>query len=188
MEDAGALKRRIFHHFMDVARRCGADILDGKAGVGWRSLPVLAGQPAGVWAAEERARRGPASAWPTTAGRRSGPTCSASTARSASTSKQLYGQTETCAYVCLQPTARSAGFGRQAGPFVEVKIADNGEVLVRGRASQGLQAPPTRPPSRSTPTAASDRRRRLFDADGHLKIIDRAKDVGKLADGTMFAP
>ena len=27
-----------------------------------------------------------------------------------------------------------------------------------------------------------------FDADGHLKIIDRAKDVGKLADGAMFAP
>jgi long-chain acyl-CoA synthetase len=28
----------------------------------------------------------------------------------------------------------------------------------------------------------------FFDEDGHLKIIDRAKDVGKLADGTVFAP
>jgi long-chain acyl-CoA synthetase len=28
----------------------------------------------------------------------------------------------------------------------------------------------------------------FFDEDGHLKIIDRAKDVGKMADGTMFAP
>ena len=28
----------------------------------------------------------------------------------------------------------------------------------------------------------------FFDADGHLKIIDRAKDVGKLANGAVFAP
>jgi long-chain acyl-CoA synthetase len=28
----------------------------------------------------------------------------------------------------------------------------------------------------------------FFDSDGHLKIIDRAKDVGKLATGAMFAP
>jgi long-chain acyl-CoA synthetase len=30
MEDAGALKRGMFHYFMSVAKRCGADILDGK--------------------------------------------------------------------------------------------------------------------------------------------------------------
>ena len=30
MEDAGAIKRALFHHFMGVARRCGAEILDGK--------------------------------------------------------------------------------------------------------------------------------------------------------------
>jgi long-chain acyl-CoA synthetase len=28
----------------------------------------------------------------------------------------------------------------------------------------------------------------FLDAQGHLKIIDRAKDVGRLADGSMFAP
>ncbi len=28
----------------------------------------------------------------------------------------------------------------------------------------------------------------FFDQDGHLKIIDRAKDVGKLASGSVFAP
>jgi len=28
----------------------------------------------------------------------------------------------------------------------------------------------------------------FFDEDGHLKIIDRAKDVGKLNDGSIFAP
>ena len=33
MEDAGAIKRKLFHYFMDVARRCGAEILDGKPGV-----------------------------------------------------------------------------------------------------------------------------------------------------------
>ena len=33
MEDAGAIKRRAFHYFMDVARRCGAEVLDEKPGI-----------------------------------------------------------------------------------------------------------------------------------------------------------
>ena len=72
--------------------------------------------------------------------------------------KQLYGSTETCAYVCLQPDGgvRFDTVGMPA-PSVEVKIADNGEVLVRGpMLLQGvLQAARTRPPRRSTPTATS---------------------------------
>ncbi len=47
--------------------------------------------------------------------------------------KQFYGQTETCAYVCLQPDGQvkfdSVG---PAAPGMEIRIADNGEVLVRG--------------------------------------------------------
>jgi long-chain acyl-CoA synthetase len=71
--------------------------------------------------------------------------------------KQLYGQTETCAYVCLQPDGQikldSVG---PPAPGVEVKIADNGEILVRARCcSRPTTSARTPPPSRSTPRATS---------------------------------
>ncbi|MBI5786130.1 MAG: AMP-binding protein, partial [Rhodocyclales bacterium] len=105
--------------------------------------------------------------------------------------KQLYGQTETCAYVCLQPDGQikfdSVG---KAAPQVEVKIADSGEILVRGPMvmKEYYQRPDA--------TAEAIDAERFFhtgdagfiDGDGHIKIIDRAKDVGKLAGGAMFAP
>ena len=105
--------------------------------------------------------------------------------------KQLYGQTETCAYVCLQPDGqvKSDTVGAPA-PGVEIKIADNGEVLVKG--AMLLKEYYKRPDA----TAESINAEGYFmtgdagflDEDGHLKIIDRAKDVGKLSNGAMFAP
>jgi long-chain acyl-CoA synthetase len=105
--------------------------------------------------------------------------------------KQLYGQTETCAYVCLQPDGKikldSVG---PPAPGVEIKIADNGEILVKG--PMVLKEYYKRPDA----TAESINAEGYFmtgdagflDEDGHLKIIDRAKDVGKLNNGAMFAP
>ena len=105
--------------------------------------------------------------------------------------KQLYGSTETCAYCCLQPdgAVKLDTVGVPA-PGVEVKIGDNGEVLVRG--AMLLKEYYKRPDATAE---AIDRDGYFhtgdagyFDDDGHLKIIDRAKDVGALASGAMFAP
>ncbi|HMV19422.1 MAG TPA: AMP-binding protein, partial [Rhodocyclaceae bacterium] len=105
--------------------------------------------------------------------------------------KQLYGQTETCAYVCLQPDGQIKldSVGTPA-PDVEVKLADNGEILVRGPML--LKAYYRRPEATAESLNAEGYFMTgdagFFDEDGHLKIIDRAKDVGKLTGGGMFAP
>ena len=106
--------------------------------------------------------------------------------------KQLYGSTETCAYVCLQPDGQikldTVGLpapGRRGQDRRQRRSA--GEE--RGHAQGVLQAPRRHRRGRSMPHGyfhTGDAG--FFDADGHLKIIDRAKDVGKLADGTVFAP
>ena len=105
--------------------------------------------------------------------------------------KQLYGSTETCAYVCLQPDGKikfdSVGM---PAPGVEVKLAANGEVLVRSHAM--LTGYYKRPDATAevmdeqgyfhTGDAG------IFDQDGHLKIIDRAADVGKMTRVTSSRP
>ncbi|HNW65401.1 MAG TPA: AMP-binding protein [Piscinibacter sp.] len=190
MEDAGSLKRKIFHHFMDVARRCGADILDGKPVSGgdrfqyWLGNLLVYGPLKNVLGMS-RIRVA------YTAGAAIGPDLFRFYRSIGINLKQLYGQTETCAYVCLQPDGQIKldSVGKPA-PFVEVKLADNGEILVKGPML--LKAYYKRPDATAESINADGYFMTgdagFFDADGHLKIIDRAKDVGKMADGTMFAP
>lgn len=105
--------------------------------------------------------------------------------------KQLYGMTETCVTVCMQASGdvKLDTVGRpMAG--VEVKIGDSGEVLVR---SPGLMLHYYKRPDATAEAIDANGYFQtgdagFFDADGHLKIIDRAKDVGKMARGDMFAP
>ena len=190
MEDAGSLKRKIFHHFMDVARRCGADILDGKPVSGgdrfqyWLGNLLVYGPLKNVLGMS-RIRVA------YTAGAAIGPDLFRFYRSIGINLKQLYGQTETCAYVCLQPDGeiKLDSVGKPA-PFVEVKLADNGEILVKGPML--LKAYYKRPDATAESINADGYFMTgdagFFDADGHLKIIDRAKDVGKLANGAMFAP
>ncbi|WP_454457287.1 AMP-dependent synthetase/ligase [Thauera phenylacetica] len=190
MEDAGSLKRKIFHHFMDVARRCGADILDGKPVSGgdrfqyWLGNLLVYGPLKNVLGMS-RIRVA------YTAGAAIGPDLFRFYRSIGINLKQLYGQTETCAYVCLQPDGeiKLDSVGKPA-PFVEVKLADNGEILVKGPML--LKAYYKRPDATAESINADGYFMTgdagFFDEDGHLKIIDRAKDVGKMADGTMFAP
>ena len=105
--------------------------------------------------------------------------------------KQLYGSTETAVFVCMQPDhevhADTVGIPCRD---VEIKLADNGEILVR---SPGLLKEYYRNPQATAEVKTADGWYRtgdagFVDAQGHLKIIDRAKDVGRLADGAMFAP
>jgi long-chain acyl-CoA synthetase len=190
MEDASAIKRGAFHHFMAVARRCGTEILDGKAAsladrVQYALGDILIYGPLRNVLGMSRIRVA------YTAGAAIGPDLFRFYRSIGVNLKQLYGSTETCAYVCLQPDGeiRFDCVGKPA-PGVEVKIADNGEVLVRGPML--LKEYYKRPDA----TAESIDHEGYFhtgDAgviadDGQLKIIDRAKDVGRLSGGAMFAP
>ncbi|MCK0507178.1 AMP-dependent synthetase/ligase [Aromatoleum anaerobium] len=190
MEDAGAVKRKLFHHFMDVARRCGADILDGKpVSVGDRVQYALGNflvyGPLKNVLGMSRIRVA------YTAGAAIGPDLFRFYRSIGVNLKQLYGQTETCAYVCLQPDGQIKldSVGKPA-PFVEVKLDDKGEILVKGPML--LKAYYKRPDATAESINADGYFMTgdagFFDEDGHLKIIDRAKDVGKLNDGSMFAP
>src|SRR5690606_2790856 len=105
--------------------------------------------------------------------------------------KQLYGSTETSVFVCVQPDGQVRD--DTVGPpvsGVEIRVADNGEILVR---SPGLFKEYYRNPQATQEARDADGwfhtgDAGYLDADGQLKIIDRAKDVGKLADGSLFAP
>jgi long-chain acyl-CoA synthetase len=190
MEDASKIKQKLFHHFMAVAKRCGAPILDGKPVSGadrlqyWLGNLVIYGPLRNVLGMN-RIRVA------YTAGAAIGPELFSFYRSIGINLKQLYGQTETCAYVCLQPDGHvKADTVGAPAPGVEIKIADNGEVLVKGPML--LKGYYKRPDA----TAESINADGYFltgdagflDADGQLKIIDRAKDVGKLSNGGMFAP
>jgi long-chain acyl-CoA synthetase len=109
--------------------------------------------------------------------------------------KQLYGSTETAVFVCLQPDheARADTVGVPI-EGVEIKLSSTGEVLVR---SKGLLREYYKNPAATAEVLTSEGWYHtgdagFVDAGGHLKIIDRAKDVGRLMggafDNAMFAP
>ncbi|MBI4985901.1 MAG: AMP-binding protein [Rhodocyclales bacterium] len=190
MEDAGAIKRGMFHYFMDVAKRCGAEILDGK--------PVSASDRL-LYALGNLLVYGPLRnvlgmtrirvAY--TAGAAIGPDLCRFYRSIGINLKQLYGQTETCAYVGLQPDReiKFDSVGKPA-PGVEIKIADNGEILVKGPMllTEYYKRPDATAESINADGYFMTGDAGFLDHDGHLKIIDRAKDVGKLSGGAMFAP
>ncbi|NBU44699.1 MAG: long-chain fatty acid--CoA ligase, partial [Betaproteobacteria bacterium] len=109
--------------------------------------------------------------------------------------KQLYGSTETAVFVCLQPDheARADTVGVPC-KGVEIKLADNGEILVK---SPGLLKEYYKNPQATAEVLTADgwyhtSDAGFLDSHGHLKIIDRVKDVGRIKggvnDGAMFAP
>ena len=190
MEDASHIKQRLYNAFMKVALRCGSDILNSQAVSGKDRLLYALGNvfvygPLKNTLGMSRIRVA------YTAGAAIGPDLFRFYRSIGINLKQLYGSTETCAYVCLQPDGEikfdSVG---KAAPGVEVKIADNGEVLVRG--TMVLKEYYKRPDATAESIDSAGYFRTgdagVFDSDGHLKIIDRAKDVGHLLSGEMFAP
>jgi len=190
MEDAGALKRRMFHHFMSVARRCGSAILDGKDVSTGDRLQYALGRvlvygPLKNVLGLSRVRVA------YTAGAAIGPDLFRFYRSIGVNLKQLYGSTETCAYVCLQPDGNikfdSVGL---PAPGVEVKLAANGEVLVKSPATMDgyFKRPDATAEVIDTEGYFHTGDAGMFDRDGHLKIIDRAADVGKMDCGAIFAP
>ena len=190
MEDASAIKRWLFRYFIDVARRCGADILDGKSVAPVDRLQYWLGNllvygPLRNVLGMSRIRIA------YTAGAAIGPDLFRFYRSIGVNLKQLYGSTETCAYVCLQPNGdvKFDTVGVPA-PGAEVKIAPNGEVLVRGPMllKEYYKRPDATVESIDAEGYFHTGDAGIFDAAGHLKIIDRAKDVGKLTTGAIYAP
>ena len=104
--------------------------------------------------------------------------------------KQLYGMTESSALICIQSDddVRPDTVGTPL-PGVELKISEAGEVLYRSPGVfQGYykNAVATRQTVEDGWVHSGDAG--VIDASGHLRIIDRARDVGRLADGTIVAP
>jgi len=190
MEDASALKRRMFHAFLAVAKRCGEQILDGKpVSLADRLLyglgEVLVYGPLKNRFGLTRVKVA------YTAGEAIGPEIFRFFRSLGVNLKQLYGQTEASVYVTMQPDGeiRADTVGRPA-PDVEVRIADDGEVLFR---SPGVFQAYFKDPDATARTKTADGwvhsgDAGFFDATGHLKIIDRAKDVGRMRDGALFPP
>ena len=191
MEDASALKRGLYRYFMGLARRVGAKILDAKEPVGlvdrllYRIGDFLVYAPLRNVLGMSRVRIA------YTAGEAIGPDLFVFYRSIGINLKQLYGSTETSVFVCVQPDGQVKA--DTVGPpvkGVEIKVTDAGEILIR---SPGLFQSYYKNPEATAEAKTNDGWFQTGDAgyldqDGHLKIIDRAKDVGKLADGTLFAP
>jgi long-chain acyl-CoA synthetase len=188
--DAGPLKRRVFEYFRDTAEQLELLRSEGK--------PV----PLGLrlkYALGEFFVYGPVrdqlglrrSRWALTGGAPLGPDTFRFFRGIGVNLKQVYGSTETTGLVSLQPSteANPTTAGRPC-QGLEVKIAERGEVLVKGGGIfRGY-------------LKNDEATREVIDAEGwfhtgdagfidprgHLVIIDRAKDVGALHDGTPFAP
>jgi long-chain acyl-CoA synthetase len=194
MEDASRIKRWLFQRCMDVARRVGPARLDGQPLAALDRLKYMLGNllvygPLRNTLGLSRVRVA------YTAGEAIGPDLFSFYRSIGINLKQLYGSTETAVFVCLQPDheARPDTVGVPIDG-VEIRVADNGEVMVK---SPGLLKGYYKNPAATAEVLTADGWYHtgdagFLDANGHLKIIDRAKDVGRLHgganDGAMFAP
>jgi long-chain acyl-CoA synthetase len=190
MDDASRIKRAMFHYFMDVARRVGGRILDG-APVALADRVRYALGKALVYGPLRNMLGMSRVKVAYTAGEAIGPDLFTFYRSLGINLKQLYGSTETAVFVCVQPNGQVRA--DTVGPpvaGVEVKIKDSGEILLR---SPGLLKEYYKNPQATAEVKDAEGWYHTGDAgfldtDGHLRIIDRANDVGRLADGTLFAP
>ncbi len=190
MEDASWVKRRMFQHFMELARRVGSDILDHHAVGAWDRFRYAMGGLL-VYAPLKNSLGMSRVRVAYTAGEAIGPDLFVFYRSLGINLKQLYGSTETSVMVCVQPDGEVKP--DTVGPpmkGVEIRVLDSGEIVLR---CPGLFLAYYK--NDEATRAAKDAEgwfhtgdAGFFDAAGHLKIIDRAKDVGKLSGGTLFAP
>ena len=190
MKDAGRLKRSLFDHFMKVAKKTGVALMDGQSVPTWDRFHYWLGEllvygPLKNTLGLSRVRVA------YTAGEAIGPEIFEFYRSLGINLKQLYGQTEATVFITMQPdgVVRSESVGTPP-PGVEVRIEENGEVVYR---SPGVFKEYFKNPEATAETKTSDNwvhtgDAGYFDDEGHLRIIDRAKDVGKLNDSSMFAP
>ncbi|HPU19011.1 MAG TPA: AMP-binding protein, partial [Alicycliphilus sp.] len=190
MEDAAPFKRRMYESAMQLARRVGSDILDGKPVGAMDRLKYKLGDLM-IYGPLRNAMGLSRIRVAYTAGAAIGPELFRFFRSIGINLKQFYGQTETCAYVCLQRDGQvDLNTVGQAAPGIELKLADNSEVLVKGVSV--LKEYYKRPDATAEVIDADGWFHTgdagVIDTHGQLRIIDRAKDVGKMKGGAMFAP
>ena len=190
MEDAGWLKKRMFKAFLGVAQRSGEQILNGTPVAATERLLYFLGDLL-VYAPLRNRMGFSRTRVAYTAGEAIGPELFRFYRSLGINLKQLYGQTEATVYITLQPDGEvyPDTVGKPA-PQVELKVADGGEVLFRSpgvflkyyKNDEATRAAKTADGWVHTGDAG------FFDQRGHLRIIDRARDVGHLANGALYAP
>jgi long-chain acyl-CoA synthetase len=189
MEDAAWIKRRMFHYFMGVAGKVEKlRIANKPVPIGFKILYQIGRILVYGPLTDNLGMKNVRVAY--TAGEAIGPEIFEFFRSLGINLKQLYGMTESCALVSIQKDGdiESDTVGTPV-PGVDIKISENGEVLYKS-------------PGNFTGYFKNDEatKETLVDGyvlsgdagyitrHGHLKIIDRAKDVSKLTDGTLFAP
>jgi len=190
MEDASALKRALYRYFMRIARDVGGAILDGKPVGAFERLLYRIGDlivygPLRNVLGMSRVRVA------YTAGEAIGPDLFRFYRSIGINLKQLYGSTETSVFVCVQPNGQVKS--DTVGPAVkgvELSFTPERELLIRspGLFKEYYKNPQATAQAKDAQGWFHTGDAGYFDADGHVKIIDRVKDVGKLADGSLFAP
>lgn len=190
MEDASAIKRKMFQAFMDLARRVGPALRDGKSVPALDRLKYAIGDLA-VYGPLRNNLGMSRVRVAYTAGEAIGPDLFTFYRAIGVNLKQLYGSTETAVFVCMQPDnqVRADTVGIPCRD-VEIQLSDLGEILVRspGLLKEYYKNPQATAEVKDAQGWYHTGDAGFIDAQGHLKIIDRAKDVGRLADGSMFAP
>ena len=190
MHDAGKLKQRMYNYFMGIARKTGVQLLNGDA-VGFKDKLLYGLGNILIYAPLKNTMGFSRIRLAYTAGEAIGPEIFDFFRSLGINIKQLYGQTEAAVFITMQPDGQI--FADTVGipaPDVDVKITENGEVLYRGpgvfhsyfKNEQSTRETKNEEGWVYTGDAG------YFAENGHLKIIDRIKDVGRFNDGSMFAP
>ncbi|MET0535156.1 MAG: AMP-binding protein [Steroidobacter sp.] len=190
IRDASAVKRWLFDSCMRLGQRIGAARMAGKP-VGLRDTVLYALSDWLMFAPLRNALGLSRVRVAYTAGEAVGPDLFVFYRAIGVNLKQLYGSTETAVFVCLQPDhevhAETVGVPIEG---VQLKVSDGGEILVR---SPGMMLGYYKNEAATAEVLDTDGWFRtgdagFLDANGHLKIIDRARDVGRTSDGALFAP
>ncbi len=191
MEDAGRFKKKLFDRAMARAKEIGPKILDGKPVTGAEKLAYAFDRamvigPLKNTLGMSRVRVG------YTAGEAIGPEIFDFYRALGINLKQLYGQTEASVFITQQPDSevRPDTVGVPS-PGVELKIGDNGEVFYRspGTFVEYFKNPESTADTKDPEGWVATGDAGFIEEDtGHLRILDRAKDVGKTAAGGLFAP
>ena len=191
MEDASKIKQFIFNYFMNHAKKTGGNLLDNKKVNFWDKVKYYIGNffvygPIKNTLGLSKVRIG------YTAGEAIGPEIFDFYRSLGINLKQLYGQTEASVFITQQPDGevKSDTVGVPS-PGVELKISESGEVFYRspGTFIEYYKSPQeTKETKDQEGWVATGDAGYLEKESGHLKIIDRAKDVGKMQDGRLFAP
>jgi len=189
IEDCAWPKRRMVRFFLDVAQAMERRHLGGQPVPLWQRLLYPLGRllvygPLRDNLGLRRVRRA------YTAGEAIGPEIFVFFRALGINVKQLYGMTEASVFITIQKdrAVRVDTVGTPI-PGVELRISEQGEVLYR---SPGVFLGYYKNPEATAQTMENgwvhSGDAGFIDQEGHLKIIDRARDVGRLADGTLFAP